>query len=105
MADGISREPSEAMATLDQLDELVRKAHSVPLSDQVRVDRQKVEASLDRLRAALSRSEAASRLDELDTLIHRARPVPLIDHLRVARAEIYDVLDWMRATIADEGRA
>jgi hypothetical protein len=102
--DSVSREPSEAMAALEEFDALIRKAYPVPLTDQVRVSRQKLEISLDRLRRTLSHesSEVAAMLDELNALVHRAKPIPLIDQLRIDRAAAYDVLDRMRATIADE---
>jgi hypothetical protein len=38
---------------IDQLDELVHRAKPIPLSKQVRVDRDEVNAILDRLRATL----------------------------------------------------
>jgi hypothetical protein len=101
--DGVLREPSEAMAALDQFDALTREAHPIPLTDQVRVSRQKLEISLDRLRRTLRHesSEVAAMLDELNALVHRAKPIPFIDQLRIDRVATYDVLDRMRATIAD----
>jgi hypothetical protein len=104
VTDGISHEPSEAMAALDQFDALIYKAYPIPLTDQVRVGRQKLEISLARLRRTLSHesSEVAPMLDELNALVHRAKPIPLIDQLRIDRVATYDVLDRMRATIADE---
>jgi hypothetical protein len=104
VTDGISREPSEAMAALDQFDALIHKAYPIPLTDQVRVSRQKLEVSLDQLRRTLSHEPpgVAAMLDELDALVHRAKPIPLIDQLRIERLATYDVLDRMRATIAAE---
>jgi hypothetical protein len=101
---GISREASEAMAALDQFDALIRNAYPIPVTDQIRVSRQELEVSLDRLGRTLSHepSKVAAMLDELDALIRGAKPIRLIDQVRIERAATYDVLDRMRATIADK---
>ncbi len=49
--DDINR--SEAQAALDQLDDLILNAKSVPLTTQVRVDRLEILTVLDRLRIAV----------------------------------------------------
>jgi hypothetical protein len=48
---------SEVAALLDQLDELIHNAKSVPLTDQVRIDRAQFYELLDRLRATLAPDE------------------------------------------------
>lgn len=95
-------EPSEAAAVVVEFDELVHKARAVPLTDQVRLDRQKIYGLLDRLRTALNHGPAdlLALLDELDEVVHRARPIPLTNQVRFERSEIYDVLDRMRITLS-----
>jgi hypothetical protein len=102
----VAGEPSEAMAAVEELDELVSKASGVPLTDQVRLDRRQAYVLLDRLRAALSQgpAEPAAMVDELDEFFRQAKPVPLTDQIRVGRAEIYDVLDRMRASASAKDR-
>ena len=93
----ISREPSEAMAELDQFDELIRKAYGIPFTDQVRLDRGEVYVLLDRLRTAVNHPpvDVAGLLDEL---VQRAKPIPLTNQIRIDREEIYDLLDRIRTT-------
>jgi hypothetical protein len=43
----------EALVLIDKLDDLVRNAKAVPLTGQVRVDREEFYDILDRLRAAV----------------------------------------------------
>jgi hypothetical protein len=48
---------SEAVVLLDQLDELLRNAKPLPLTDLVRIDRVQFYELLDRLRATLALDE------------------------------------------------
>ena len=99
-------EPSETIALLDELDELVLRAGSVPLTDQVRLDRGRIDPLLERLRAAVSSGppELARVLEELAELVRGAKPIPLTSEARVEREEIYDRLDRMRAACARPSR-
>jgi hypothetical protein len=51
----------DALRIIDQLDELLHNAKSVPLTNQVRVDRDEVYDLLDQLRATLPEEIAAAR--------------------------------------------
>ena len=99
-------EPAETIVLLDRLDELVRKAGSVPLTDQVRLNRGNVDLLLDELRTAANDGpgELAGPLDELDALVHAAKSVPLTDEIRVERDDVYDRLDRLRAACATPRR-
>jgi hypothetical protein len=96
-------EPTEAMLAVDAFDEAIHDARGVPLTDQVRLRRERVDGLLDRLRSAPPPvpSEWGSLLYELDALIQRAKPVPLTDEIRLDRDEVYDILDRMRAAFAE----
>ena len=90
--------PIEAAAVLDEFDDFVLNAGTVPLTAQVRLDRTKAYALVDRLRAALHDPSvgAANALDELDKLVHGAKSIPLTNGIRVAVVEIYELLEQIR---------
>lgn len=96
----------EALAVLDEFDEFIRYARTVPLRDQVRLNPGRVDALLDRLRTALNRGpfELVGLLDELDELVRRAKPIRLTNEIRINRSEIYDLLDRLRADCATPAR-
>jgi hypothetical protein len=107
-------EQYDAAAVLDELDELVRSAPGVPLTDQVRLDRMEIYDVLDRMRATLADSAdrtafndgpfpRTALLDELDELLHRAKPIPLTTQVRIDRIEIYELLDRIRAGLGSIG--
>jgi hypothetical protein len=50
----MNHDSSEVAAALDQLDQLVHNAKAVPLTNQVRIDREEFYEIFDRLRAALA---------------------------------------------------
>jgi hypothetical protein len=87
---------------LDELDEAVHRAAAVPLTDQVRLNRGKIEALLGRLRTALNSgpSELVGVLDRLDELVRGAKAIPLTNEIRIDRLEIYNLLDYLRAGCA-----
>jgi hypothetical protein len=94
---------SDAAAVLAELDKFIRDANGVPLTDQVRLDRKKIDVFLDRLRTALidAPAEMVAKLDQLDELVHRAPAIPLTNEIRIERLEIYDLLDQLRIMRAD----
>jgi hypothetical protein len=53
--------PSDALRLIDQLDDMVHRAKLVPLSNQVRLDRDQLYAAVDQIRAAII--ELAKRAD------------------------------------------
>ncbi len=56
---------SELLALIDQLDDLVLKAKQVPLTGQVRMDREEIYALLDRMRSVYAdeiKAASAGRL-------------------------------------------
>lgn len=97
-----SRQYPEAVLVLDEFDEVIRHAGTVPLTDQVRLNLGKIDVLLDRLRAALNHgpSELTGVLDELDEIVRAAKSIPLTNEIRVERSEIYDLLDRLRAGCA-----
>jgi hypothetical protein len=59
----------DMLTLIDQLDEILRSARPVPLTDQVRIDKQPVVDLLDRMRAQLVREaedEPPARIDQVD---------------------------------------
>jgi hypothetical protein len=61
-------ETHEVLALMDELDDLIAHAKIVPLTGQVRVDREKVYALLDRMRTAYPKTIAAARAGRLPPL-------------------------------------
>jgi hypothetical protein len=102
----VTWEPAETIALLGQLDDVVRQARAVPLTDQARLDLRTVEPLLGRLRMAGRDGPPglAGALDELETLVRGAKAIPLTDEIRVERREIYDRLDRLRACCAAPSR-
>ncbi|HEY2354185.1 MAG TPA: hypothetical protein VGH79_04720 [Gaiellaceae bacterium] len=99
-------EPTDTIAALDELDELVRRAGTVPLTEQVRLDPARLDAVIERLRAAVSGGplELSYALDQLAELARGAKAIPLTNEVRVEREELYDKLDRMRAACARPSR-
>jgi hypothetical protein len=59
----------DMLTLIDQLDEILRSARPVPLTDQVRIDKQPALDLLDRMRAQLVReaeTEPPARIDQLE---------------------------------------
>lgn len=94
----------DLLIAIDSLDDLVHNARAVPLSDQVRMPRGRLEAAVrdvyDTLPADLpTRLEAEGLLERLDTLARDAKPLPLTDQVRVDKDELYEILDAIRRLV------
>ncbi len=96
---------------LDSIDEKLSRAPTVPLTDQVRVDKAYARAAVDALEASLpilneERGEPtvigaiATNLIELRRALTEAPQIPLTSQLRVDREAAYDLIDRLRAGIA-----
>jgi hypothetical protein len=101
----------DVLVAIDRLDDFVHNAKMLPLSDDVRVDRDELLEHVERLRAGLRaelqeayRAESMRMVDELERMARDAPPVRLFGGVRIAKDEVYDVLDRMRATIPEEIR-
>jgi hypothetical protein len=53
----------DVLALIDKLDDLIHNAKPVPLTDQVRVDREEIYDILDQMRATIPRGDQAGALD------------------------------------------
>jgi hypothetical protein len=102
---------------LDSLDARIQNAKPVPLTDQVRLDKDEMYSTLDQMRAALPETAKLRRMqgedqqglvdslpliDRLDDLVHSAKPVPLTGQVRVSKAEFESILTEMRDNIASD---
>ncbi len=119
----------DVQVLIDKLDDLVHDAKVVPLTDQVRIDKEEIYDILDQLRAILPeeikqarwivKEAHASRpdlvpalaagsleilelVDKMDDLVHRAKPVPFTSDARLDKEKTYELLDRMRATLPEE---
>jgi len=97
-------EPTEVMLAVDAFDDAIHDAFDVPFTDQVRLDRGKVDRLVERLRLALppGSSTLSELFSELDELIRNSRTIPLTGQIRLDRDEVYGILDRMRASFAEE---
>jgi hypothetical protein len=93
-------DPAGLIATLEAQ---VRDAKPIPLTTQVRVDKNQMDATLNEMRTGFSRAgltHALPLVDRLDQLLRNARPVPLTEQVRFEREEVNDILDQMRASVS-----
>jgi len=99
----------DLLVAIDTLDDLVHNARAVPLTDQVRLKRGRLDEAFGQIQDALpldvrARAEADGLLERLDRLVTGAKPVPLTGDVRFDKQELYDVLDALRALIGPENR-
>jgi hypothetical protein len=99
----------EILLAIDDLDDLIHSSPVVPLSDQVRIDRQALRAAADRLRPAATDlfglmpprtgpiADVFAAIDEVEALVGAARPIPLTTQVRIDLERVYDQLDRLRA--------
>jgi hypothetical protein len=120
---------------IDALDDLVRDAKAVPMTDQVRVDKEKIYDLLDGIRAALpaavqrpepppplpaasgtplappreidieSPDKLLASLDALDELVQNAKRVPLSDDRRIDAERFYKLIERARADVPEAIKA
>ncbi len=93
-------EPAGLIASLEQQ---LRNAKSIPLTDQVRLDKSQMYATLEEMRTGFSRAGLARTLplvDELERQLQGARPLPLTNDVRLERRDVQDTLERMRASVA-----
>ena len=91
------------LTAIDRLDDLVHNAKAVPLTNEVRLDREELARAVDTLLATLPR-ELESRPDvvahtRLAEVVRKAKPVPLAGDVRVPKGELYDLLDALRSEV------
>jgi hypothetical protein len=99
----------EVFVAIDALDDLIHNAPRTPLSDDARINREKLLAGVARVRAGLqaavgqpSLTRTGRLLGELEQLAERARPVRLVGGVRLDTERAFALIDGMRAAIADD---
>jgi len=96
----------DLLGALDSLDDLIRNARPVPLTDQVRFERKDIQAAVSRLREAVAAERIRpgdspgllAALEELEQLIAGAPSIPLTSQIRCDREALSDHLDRMRSS-------
>jgi hypothetical protein len=84
------------------LEEQIKAARPVPLTNQVRLDKNQMYATLDEMRTRLSEagfSRALPLVDEMNDQIRNGKPVPLTDQVRVTQANLEKIVGEMRASV------
>ena len=101
----------DALVALDALDDLIHNAPNAFLSDDVRLDPDKVAELLWHLRTGLrseihdaERSESWKLVDELETVVRDARPGRMDSRVRVDPDVLYEWLDRLRSIAPEEIR-
>jgi hypothetical protein len=89
---------------MQQLDQVITDARPVPLTDQLRIDKDQAYDILDRIRAEMGSGAPPDgslliAVDELDDAIHNARPVPLTDQVRLERGQLEGLIGKLRDAI------
>src|SRR6266511_4568795 len=100
---------TELLAAIDAVDDLVYSARSVPLTGQVRVEREDLRLAVSRVREAVSvevgrlggAREFLSALETLERLVERAQAIPLTSQIRCDREKIHWQLDQMRRALPE----
>ena len=102
----------DVLVLIDKLDDLVHNAKPVPLTDQVRVDKEEIYDILDQMRATIPEEIKQARwiVKERQEMLAEAKREAerIVKEARerqtqlVSQEEIYDILDQMRATIPEE---
>jgi hypothetical protein len=90
-------------ALMASIDDQVRKAKPIPLTDQVRLDKDQMHATLDEMRARCSEeglTPVVPLIDELDEEIRTARPVPLTAQVRLPKPELEKIAGEIRAHVS-----
>ena len=94
----------DVLVAIDRLDDLVHNAKAVPMSDQVRVDRDELQRALDELLRTMP-PELAHQLPDFDAperlaaAVRNAKPVPLTGEVRLEKDVVYDLLDALRGAV------
>ena len=91
----------DSSTAIDFLDDLVHNAKPVPLTDQVRLQRDELREAVAAIDAALApdvrrRAEAEGLLERLEAIVEGAKPVPLTEQVRFDKDDLYEVLDALR---------
>ena len=108
-----------ALQPIDELDDLIHDARPVPLTGQVRVDREKLMALVARVRAGAGQDRIATRaeiereqrerqaaagaaLDRLGSVVEGALPVPLTSQVRLQPQAVREALTELHANAPAE---
>jgi hypothetical protein len=91
----------DAAGSIASFEDLLRRAKPVPLTSQVRLDKDQMSATLNEMRTGFSRAGLTHMLPlvgRLDEMAENAKPIPLTNEVRVDKGEARDILDQMRAS-------
>lgn len=96
----------DILIAIDKLDDTIHNAKPFPMTDQVRLNPEKLRREVEDVHSTLphearKRAEADGLLERLDVLIRDAKPVPFTQQIRIDKDQLYEVLDGLRHAIAD----
>jgi hypothetical protein len=81
------------LAAVEEFDALLAQGRPVPLTPEVRVERDGLEAAVARLRSAAAREDLVA---QIEGLARRAKKVPLTGQVRLDPDPIRDLLGALR---------
>jgi len=84
-------------------EEQLRAAKPIPLTNQVRLDKNRMQTTVNEMRTAFSRAGLTNALplvNRLDEQVQGAKPVPLTDEVRLEKDKASGILDQLRASVA-----
>jgi hypothetical protein len=104
----------DILVAIDALDDFILESKAVPLTDQVRVDEQRLREAVGRIRTEAGHlfgpspppdgpiARVLGVIDELEAVVDKAERVPLRSgQMRVDKEVVYDLLDQLRAKTPD----
>jgi hypothetical protein len=100
----------DVLVAVDELDDLIHNARAMPLSDNVRIHPDELNAAVARVREgaevifAGAEARTLGIVAQLEEVAREAIPVPLLREVRVDRERVYELLDQIRANIPDDIR-
>jgi hypothetical protein len=94
----------DVLELLDRLDGLVQNARGVPLTDQVRIDREEISGLLDQVRATIPGEMRRARYEQDDRAAALAKSKRQCDRLLSALRDLRlgDPADTLLASLAEE---
>jgi vacuolar-type H+-ATPase subunit H len=91
----------DVLVLIDKLDDVVHNAKAVPLTDQVRIDREEIYDILDQMRATIPEEMLAEAKREVDRLLQEAREQAVRE---ASQTEIVKLAERQSQDIIDDAR-
>jgi hypothetical protein len=98
----------EILVAIDRLDDAIHEARVVPLTDQVRIEKDRLHDAVAAIRSEADRTLGGDptgpvyeAIERLELIAAGARPVPLTGQVRVDTIEVHEQLDVLRQLLPE----